>query len=270
MTRAPPPDTIGAMADVDRQALVRAVAQNHRCWFERRAAACGGAVVSGPGGLTWAWLPPSRQVAFMLGPLHAGDLEPALDAVVAFAAERRVHETGAWWPHDSWPERLGDALRDRGFQEGWAPHWMGASVADLAIPDAAPDGVEVRVTGGGAAFGGHEVPYAESAPFVDAVARAHPGRAFQVGAFRAGRPIGRAVVHLTGATAGLFDVGVVPAERRRGVGGALTLAACAAARERGAQSAVLNATGEGEALYRALGFASLGRGMTWWRFGARR
>jgi hypothetical protein len=30
---------------------------------------------------------------------------------------------------------------------------------------------------------------------------------------------------------------------------------------------VLNATGEGEALYRALGFTSLGLGRTWWRHG---
>jgi ribosomal protein S18 acetylase RimI-like enzyme len=64
--------------------------------------------------------------------------------------------------------------------------------------------------------------------------------------------------------AGIFDVVVFPAFRRRGLGRALTAAACARAAELGVDQITLNATGEGELLYRALGFRSLGHGRTWW------
>ena len=56
----------------------------------------------------------------------------------------------------------------------------------------------------------------------------------------------------------------LPSQRRRGLGRALTLAVCRAAARAGARVATLNATGEGELLYRALGFRSLGLGQTWW------
>jgi hypothetical protein len=64
--------------------------------------------------------------------------------------------------------------------------------------------------------------------------------------------------------AGIYDVDVVPSQRRRGLGRALTLAVCRAAARAGARVATLNATGEGELLYRALDFRSLGLGPTWW------
>jgi ribosomal protein S18 acetylase RimI-like enzyme len=57
---------------------------------------------------------------------------------------------------------------------------------------------------------------------------------------------------------------VLPAYRRRGLGRSLTLAVCRAAGKAGARVATLNATGEGELLYRAVGFRSLGLGKTWW------
>ena len=50
------------------------------------------------------------------------------------------------------------------------------------------------------------------------------------------------------------------------MGTALTLAAIVAAHELGCSSLTLNATGEGEPLYRSVGFESLGHGMTWWLF----
>jgi hypothetical protein len=65
-------------------------------------------------------------------------------------------------------------------------------------------------------------------------------------------------------------MGVVPQERRRGIGRALTLAACRVAAERGCTHAILNATDEGERLYRAVGFEALGWGQTWWYAHGRR
>ena len=76
-----------------------------------------------------------------------------------------------------------------------------------------------------------------------------------------------AVVSVTAGrlgVAGLYDVGVERGERRRGIGRAVTLAALDVARSLGCGVATLNATPEGEALYRAMGFRSVGVAQTWW------
>jgi ribosomal protein S18 acetylase RimI-like enzyme len=78
--------------------------------------------------------------------------------------------------------------------------------------------------------------------------------------------VGHVVLHVEGDAGGIYDMGVAPRARRRGHGTALTVAAVAAAHELGCSSVTLNATGEGEPLYRRVGFASLGFGMTWWLF----
>jgi ribosomal protein S18 acetylase RimI-like enzyme len=76
--------------------------------------------------------------------------------------------------------------------------------------------------------------------------------------------VGQVVVNPWRGIAGIYDMGVVPSHQRQGIGRALTLAACRLGRELGCTHAVLNATGEGEPLYRAVGFESLGMGQTWW------
>ena len=64
--------------------------------------------------------------------------------------------------------------------------------------------------------------------------------------------------------AGMYDVGVRADARRRGIGRALTAAACSLARAQGCRYATLNATFEGELLYAALGFRTVGVAQTWW------
>ena len=81
--------------------------------------------------------------------------------------------------------------------------------------------------------------------------------------------VGHAVLDIDGETGGIYDMGVAPHARRRGYGRALAFAAVACARESGCSSVTLNATGEGESLYRGVGFESLGHGMTWFLFPAR-
>jgi ankyrin repeat protein len=59
---------------------------------------------------------------------------------------------------------------------------------------------------------------------------------------------------------------VAPRVRGRGIGTELTRAACRLAIQQGCRHAVLNATDEGERVYRRVGFRSLGWGQTWWYF----
>jgi GNAT superfamily N-acetyltransferase len=77
--------------------------------------------------------------------------------------------------------------------------------------------------------------------------------------------LGRVMVNPWRGIAGIYDMGVSPDRRRQGIGRALTLAACRVARDLGCSHAVLNATPEGELLYRTVGFQRLGEGRTWWR-----
>jgi ribosomal protein S18 acetylase RimI-like enzyme len=79
--------------------------------------------------------------------------------------------------------------------------------------------------------------------------------------------LGQAIVNLCdgsdGRFAGLYNLGVDAAARRRGIGTALTTAACNLARDLNARAIGLNATAEGERLYRTLGFEPAGEGQTW-------
>jgi hypothetical protein len=76
--------------------------------------------------------------------------------------------------------------------------------------------------------------------------------------------LGTGLIAVEGAAGTVFDLHVEPGERRRGVGWTLTHRLCARAADDGVRHVTLNATGEGERLYRAMGFRSLGFGQTWW------
>jgi GNAT superfamily N-acetyltransferase len=67
---------------------------------------------------------------------------------------------------------------------------------------------------------------------------------------------------------GLFDMYVLEEERKQGIGTALARATCELAGKLGCHNVVLNATEEGEPVYRRAGFQSMGRGYTWFLRGS--
>ncbi|MFP2909764.1 GNAT family N-acetyltransferase [Pyxidicoccus sp. 3LFB2] len=73
-----------------------------------------------------------------------------------------------------------------------------------------------------------------------------------------GAPVATSECHLSHGVAGLYSVSTLKAARRRGFGGALTLAPLLDAREAGYRTATLQASAEGEGVYARLGFEPRG------------
>jgi GNAT superfamily N-acetyltransferase len=100
------------------------------------------------------------------------------------------------------------------------------------------------------------------------LASVRPRRVWHLGAWSGDASVGHATVNVTTGrlgVAGIYDMGVAEHERRRGIGRSLTLAALELGRRAGCAMATLNATPEGELLYRQLAFRSVGVAQTWWR-----
>ncbi len=74
-----------------------------------------------------------------------------------------------------------------------------------------------------------------------------------LGRFR-GNPVATSELFLSAGVAGLYFVGTLPGEERRGFGRAMTLAALGAARDSGFRVGTLQATAAGFPIYRRLGF----------------
>jgi GNAT superfamily N-acetyltransferase len=188
-----------------------------------------------------------RGSAVLAFPRALDDLERAVRA----ARESGVREVSCWAlaPDGA----LGAELHRLGFQDGWQPHWMG-------IDPGAQRGQPTREVEETLACAAH-LPYAHAAH--DPVL----GGDVHHLVVRDGEAIvGHTVLDVAGDRGGIYDMSVAPARRRQGNGRALVVAALARARGEGCRSVTLNATGEGEPLYRSVGFTSLGLGMTWWLF----
>jgi GNAT superfamily N-acetyltransferase len=231
---------------LDRAALLRATAANHRAWFRRRAAVAGGRVER-LDGLEVVVDGSDGTIAF---PRTRARLRERLDAALRLG----LRAMSCWALADD--PVLGTLLAARGFEWGWQPHWMALELARL--PDEQPAHAVVPARGG----------YPRGLPYAGALPDPPAARHLAVEAD--GQTVGHVIVNPWRRVAGIYDMGVLASHRGRGVGRALTLAACALARELGCTHAVLNATAEGEPLYRGVGFQSLGVGQTWWLHPGRR
>lgn len=250
---------------------VQATVKNHIEWFTTLAQMSGsivrrepGVVLIGPG------INAGRGGVAAFPRLDALTAGETLDRMMTFFRERRTTsaDTGSvavWATLPTRPRDLGARLMARGFEHGWQPHWMAADLRRLNTDFPVPDTLEITVDDE-ADWNVSDLPYfsRDDVPVWQTLARQKPRRLWHFAARLNGQIVGHSILFLTtGSTgvAGIYSVGVVPSARNRGIGRAVSLAACSYARALGANYAVLNAATH---IYEHLGFESLGFGQTWW------
>jgi GNAT superfamily N-acetyltransferase len=243
--------------------LVRAAAANQTEWMLRTAEAAGGAVHR-ERGASWALSSAGAVLAFPQ--LSYERLVGLLPQFLSAARRSAAREASCWSLLPTEPDELGKELLAAGFGEGWQAHWMAIEIASRA-GGATPEGVEVGLAP--ATWKAAALPWDGEgiAAVRSRLANANPRRVWHVGAWRDGRPVGHALLNITTGrlgVAGIYDMGVAEGERRRGIGRALTTSALQLAGAHGCAAATLNATPDGEPLYSALGFSSVGVAQTWW------
>lgn len=165
------------------------------------------------------------------------------------------------------PGGIDDDLVARGFTVSEIPG-MRMELAKLPRP-AVPDGVDVRTVDDDPAllevattiaFTTNGFPVDATRPMLEMLERM-PGRE-RFRTFLAtidGEPAATSTLLVADDTAGLYNVGTLPAFRRRGLGRLVSVAALAAGRSEGARVGVVHASPDGEWVYRALGFEEVCR-----------
>jgi len=245
--------------------LEQAVAFNHQELFRQEAIALGGDIILSEG-LFYTTGTPHSASMIAFPDLTAGNAGRQLDALVSFYLDHPPGGAGCWSLEPSRPADLGVRLLARGFQPGWRPHWMALDLGEVQTHHPFPRGLTIARDNDRSLIAVRNLPYARVVVprLSDA---AFPGQWVRFVASIRGKVVGQSVVFLTAGewgVAGVYHVGVVPGARNKGIGKAVTLAACLYARERGYRYAVLNSTESGKRTYWQLGFHSIGDGWTWW------
>ena len=248
--------------DADAETLIRAAAENHKSWFLAQTVASGGEARE-TDGVPWLTTIEETILAFpRLSEENAGVL---LDEITAECRARKTGRIACWALTPIVLHDLGAMLTARGFEWGWRPHWMVLDFRKIQADFPVPDGLRISQDDTGD-WDVDDLPYYNKADTakMQALLRAAPRQTWHFGAWLNGSLERHSVAHLTNGplgVAGIYNVGVVPAARRQGIGRAITLAACQFAQSMGCHYALLNAATD---IYAHIGFQSLGHGQTWW------
>jgi len=254
------------LQDPTPEHLEKAVAWNHHEWMVLKAQAAGGEVHQAKG-VTWTYAGPKGEAMILFPHLTEENVGEQLDAIVQYYLERCPESlVGCWSLDPPQPRDLGIRLLARGFQVGWRPRWMWLDFKEMKTDHPRLEGLKVEMAEA-ADWDVSDLPFYSRGMAVlwHAATRLRPQSVWRFAAWLDGKPVGHSTLYLTTGplgVAGLYDIGVVPEARNKGVGKAVTLAPCLHAQAMGCRHALLNGTGE--RMYQQIGFERIGFGLTWW------
>ncbi|MET4003771.1 MULTISPECIES: GNAT family N-acetyltransferase [Arthrobacter] len=212
--------------------------RTQHAWFRALAEATGGRAFS-THRMDWVWLPETREMLCLFpSEITEAGLAPALAE-----AERRGAASVGIWMNAAMREGILPQYR---FERGWQPWWMTRAL-DVETVASSSEEADPRVSL--TALVEHQVWLATARSGDDWAGRSY-----------AYLPPDQGAKHL----AGIFDMIVAPEQRRTGLGTALLNTLSEAAFNAGAEHLLLNATPDGQRLYRKYGFELIGKGQTWW------
>lgn len=250
--------------------LEHAAAENYRQLFCLNALVLGGEVLEGEG-ISWTYAGPDEASAVCFPSLTDENASRELDKLMDHYRVHPPYSAGYWSLDPPQPAGTGARLLARGWQPGWKPCWMVKDLLITEMDQPAIAGLQINPDNDTPIRDLTELPYSgDSAYMSSALLKQYPERAQRFIARMEGIIVGQCCLFYSDGAyglAGMYNVGVIPAQRRKGIAKAIVLAACRHAQASGFRYVMLNANGEGRPVYEKAGFDFISYGLTWWLMG---
>ncbi|MCG2614221.1 GNAT family N-acetyltransferase [Terrimonas sp. NA20] len=247
--------------------LEQAIAENHRQLFSLNAISLGGRAVRG-NDIEWTYINDKEASAVMFPSLTEENVRQELNFLMESYRQYTPASAGYWSLLPKKPANIGLYLLARGWQTGWQPCWMALDTLTDQFDNTLPEGYRITEENDVDASMVKDLPYAEdNAYFSSTLIKQYPGKARRIVAWHNETIIGQCCLFFSEAPAnvvGLYNMGVIPQQRKKGIGKALLHTAALVAQKKGIPYVTLNANHIGRPLYQKVGFKLIGYGTTWW------